>query len=63
MYGVFGREITKYTVISGEKKRFWPTPVTIIKLRRAPEFPQALHWSLVFKLLRAAFPTNHRYIE
>ena len=25
IYGIFGREITKYTVIYGVYKRFWPT--------------------------------------
>jgi hypothetical protein len=25
MYGIFGREITKYTVIYGDYIRFWPT--------------------------------------
>ena len=28
MYGVFGREINKYTVIYGVYIRFWPTLVT-----------------------------------
>jgi hypothetical protein len=27
VYGVFGREITKYKVIYGVNKRFWPTIV------------------------------------
>ena len=26
IYGIFGREITKYTVIYGVHIRFWPTP-------------------------------------
>ena len=26
MYGIFGRDITKYMVIYGVYKQFWPTP-------------------------------------
>ena len=31
LYGIFGREITKYTVIYGVYIRFWPTLRTSIR--------------------------------
>jgi len=34
VYRIFGREITIYTVIYGEYKRFWPTPVILHDFRR-----------------------------
>jgi len=50
IYGIFGREITKYTVIYGVYVRFWPT----LKMMRATT-------SVFRKVLKALFGFSHRW--
>jgi len=46
MYGIFGREITKYTVIYSVYIRFWPTLLVsncILGLKASEELQDSLH--------------------